>query len=310
MTHPVIGFIGLGYMGHGMARNILAQGYVLHVKGNRNRAPVEDLVGQGAQECATPREMAQVCDIIHLCLSNSPQVEAVIRGPDGILAGARAGVTVIDCSTSDPTSTMALADDLLAHGMTLVDAPLGRTPKEAEAGTLDTMVGASEADFARLRPVLECWAGNINHVGCVGAGHKMKLVMNFVSMGYAALFSEALVMGVKSGLPPQTIDRVLGSSRLSNGFYETFMKGAVGRDPEVHKFTVANAAKDLDYAAAMAQAAGMANPVGAAFRNTFAQARAAGRSDWYVPMMADHVAELNGLDLAGAVKKGADDADT
>lgn len=304
-----IGFIGLGYMGHGMAANLLTNGYTLYVKGNRNRTPVDALVARGAIECATPAEMVAKCDIIHLCLSNSPQVEAVIRGREGILQGARAGVTVIDTSTSDPTSTLSLAAELADHGMTMVDAPLGRTPKEAEAGTLDTMVGASDADFARLKPVLECWAGNINHVGPTGAGHQMKLVMNFVSMGYAALFAEALVTGVKSGLSPHAIHKVLGSSRLANGFYDTFMAGAIGRDLEVHKFTFANAGKDLNYMAAMATASNMANPIGAAFRNSFAQALAMGREDWFVPQLADHIAELNGLDLASAVKTGGKDAD-
>ncbi|MCB1341450.1 MAG: NAD(P)-dependent oxidoreductase [Pseudooceanicola sp.] len=301
---PVIGFIGLGYMGHGMAKNILQNGYTLHVRGNRNRAPVDSLVGMGAKEAASAAAMAADCDIIHLCLSNSPQVEAVIRGPDGILAGGRQGLTVIDATTSDPTSTTALAAELAAKGITLVDAPLGRTPREAEAGTLDTMVGADVATFERIRPVIECWAGNINRTGEVGSAHKMKLVMNFISMGYAALYSEALVMAVKSGLTPQTVEKVIGGSRLANGFFDTFMKGAVGRDLEIHKFTVANAAKDLRYAASMAMAAGMANPLGAAFRNTFAQVEASGNAGDFVPMLADHVARWNGLDLAAAVEKG------
>lgn len=301
---PTIGFIGLGYMGHGMAKNLLQKGYPLQVRGNRNRTPVDSLVGMGATEAASAKAMAAACDIIHLCLSNSPQVEAVIRGPEGILAGGRKGLIVIDATTSDPTSTEVLARDLAEKGMTLVDAPLGRTPKEAEAGTLDTMVGADDATFEKVLPVIECWAGNINRTGPVGSAHKMKLVMNFISMGYAALYAEGLVMAVKSGLAPQTVEKVIGSSRLSNGFFETFMKGAVGRDLEIHKFTIANASKDLRYAASMAMAAGMANPVGAAFRNSFAQAEAAGKAGHFVPMLADHIAELNGLDLAAAVEKG------
>ncbi len=138
---PTIGFIGVGLIGHGMAANILANGYPLVVKGIRNRAPVADLVARGATEAATPCEMARQCDIIHICLSTSPQVEDVIRGDDGILASGQRGVIVIDASTGDPTSTVALAAELAQAGMTLVDAPLGRTPKEAEAGTLDAMVG-------------------------------------------------------------------------------------------------------------------------------------------------------------------------
>ena len=136
-----IGFIGVGYMGHGMAKNLLEAGYPMWIRGNRNRTPVDSLISRGASEADSPRDMAQKCDVIHICLSNSPQVEDVIRGSDGILAGARKGLIVIDTTTADPKSTAALAQELAAKGATLVDAPLGRTPKEAEAGTLDAMVG-------------------------------------------------------------------------------------------------------------------------------------------------------------------------
>ncbi len=300
-----IGFIGLGFMGRGMAANLARAGHPMMVKGNRDRAPVEALVAQGAVEAQSPREMAESCDIIHLCLSNSDQVEAVIRGEGGILAGARAGLIVIDTTTADPVSTAALAGEMAAAGVTLVDAPLGRTPKEAEAGTLDAMVGCNAETFAKVRPVIEVWAGNITHVGETGAGHRMKLVMNFISMGYAALYAEALTMGVKSGLSPQAIHEVIGGSRLANGFYDTFMRAAVGRDREVHKFTITNAAKDTRYAASMAMAAEMANPMGSAIRDAFAQMEAAGGGGGYVPWLADHVAALNGLDLEGAVAQSS-----
>ena len=302
---PVIGFIGVGLMGHGMAANILKGGYALHVKGNRNRAPVEDLIAKGAVESASPAAMAAVCDIIHICLSNSPQVEAIIRGPDGILAGGKPGLIVIDSTTADPGSTMALAADLAAAGMAMVDAPLGRTPKEAEAGTLDAMVGADDATFGRVLPVIQCWAGNINHVGPTGSGHKMKLLMNFIAMGYAALYAEATVLGAKVGVSPQTVQKVIGSSRLSNGFFDTFMKYAVDRDRDAHKFSVANASKDVRYVANMASDAGMMNLMGAAVKHYFTQMEAAGKGDHYAPWLSDHVAELNGVDLAEEVRKGA-----
>ena len=301
---PAIGFIGVGYMGHGMAANILKGGYALHVKGNRNRGPVDDLVGRGAVEADTPRAMAEACDIVHLCLSNSPQVEAVVRGPDGILACAKRGLVVVDTTTADPTSTAALASELEAAGMALVDAPLGRTPKEAEEGTLDALVGASPEAFERVRPVIECWAGTINHVGPVGSGHRMKLVMNFVSLGYAALFAEALAMGVKAGLPPQTVREVIGGSRMANPFFETFMRYALDRDRDAHRFTLTNAAKDTRYAAAMAADAGVANLLGAPIANLYAMAQAMGRGGDYVPMISDFVAELNGFDLGKAVEDG------
>lgn len=301
-----IGFIGVGFMGHGMASNLIKGGYPMWIKGNRNRKPIESLIANGAQEAATPRAMAQHCDIIHLCLSNSPQVEAVIRGDDGILAGARDGLIVIDTTTADPTSTAVLADELAAKGATFVDAPLGRTPKEAEAGTLDAMVGCDAATFAKIKPVLDCWAGNITHVGDTGSGHKMKLLMNFISMGYAALYAEATVLGASVGLPPAKVREVIGSSRLSNGFFDTFMTYAVDRDREVHKFTIENASKDLRYVNAMAAEAGIVNIMAGAAKHYFTHVEALGQGGDYVPMLIDHVARINGMDMEVEAAKGRD----
>lgn len=299
----VIGFIGVGLMGHGMAKNILKGGYPLVIKGNRNRVPVDSLLGMGATEVRSAREMAQQCDIIHLCLSNSPQVEAMMRGPDGILAGAREGLIVVDTTTADPTSTMALAEEMAAKGVHMVDAPLGRTPKEAESGTLDAMVGASDEAFEKVKPVIECWSGSINHIGPVGSGHKMKLIMNFMSMSYASVYAEALSIAVKSGLTPQSVRDVMAPSRMGCGFFDTFFSAAVGGDPNAHKFAIANAAKDVRYVASMATAAGVMNPIGAAVRNYFDQAVATGKGGDFVPTIANHIAALNGCDLPAAVKK-------
>jgi len=301
-----IGFIGVGFMGHGMASNLIKGGYPMWIKGNRNREPIESLIAKGAQEAATPREMAQHCDVIHLCLSNSPQVETVIRGDDGILAGARDGLIVIDTTTADPTSTTFLAAELAAKGATLVDAPLGRTPKEAEAGTLDAMVGCDAATFAKIKPVLDCWAGNITHVGDTGSGHKMKLLMNFISMGYAALYAEATVLGASVGLPPAKVRDVIGSSRLSNGFFDTFMTYAVDRDREIHKFTIENASKDLRYVNAMAAEVGVVNIMAGAVKHYFTHVEALGQGGDYVPMLIDHVARMNGMDMEVEAAKGRD----
>lgn len=305
MQDTKIGFIGLGYMGHGMAKNLLQKGHPMAVKGNTNRTPIDSLGAMGATECATAREMAQTCDVIHLCLSNSPQVEAVFRGPDGILAGARDGLIVIDTTTADPTSTMVLAGELAAKGGTFVDAPLGRTPKEAEAGTLDAMVGCDDATFAIVKPILDCWAGNITHVGPTGSGHKMKLLMNFISMGYASLYAEATVLGAAVGVPPAKMRQVIGSSRLYNGFFDTFMTYAVDRE-EVHKFTVSNAAKDLRYLNAMADDAGLMTVMASAAKQYFAHVEASGNGGDFVPKITDHVARLNGMDMDVEAAKGRD----
>lgn len=300
-----IGFIGVGFMGHGMARNILKGGYPLLILGHRNREPVEDLVAQGAVEVGSARELAERCDIVHVCLPNSDVVERVMRAPDGLLAGAREGLVVIETSTTDPASTRVLAAELAAKGATLVDAPLGRTPAEAEAGTLDAMVGCGDATFAAIHPVISCWAGNITRTGDVGSAHQMKLLMNMLAMGYGALYAEAAVLGAKVGISPQTFRQVIGSSRLSNGFFDTFMRYLVDRDRDAHKFTIENASKDVRYAANMASEVGVVNIMGAAIKHYYTHAEAIGKGGDYVPMLSDHIAALNGLDMAEEVKKGA-----
>jgi 3-hydroxyisobutyrate dehydrogenase-like beta-hydroxyacid dehydrogenase len=293
-----IGFIGLGMMGHGIARNIVDKGYALTFLGRRNRAPAEDLAGRGGREVASAAEVAAGSTIVFICVTGSREVEAIVRGPDGLKVALKPGSIVVDCSTSDPVSTTALAAELAADGIDFADAPLSRTPKEAWEGTLDTMVGASDEVFARLKPVLDTWAGKIVHIGATGDGHRMKLLNNFVSLGYAAIYAEALALARKVGISPQRFDAVISGGRMDCPFYQTFRRFTLEGDREAHKFTVANAFKDLRYLESMADAAGMVNPLGNATKNAFAVAHAAGADTDYVPMLPLHIGRLNGVDLS------------
>lgn len=303
-SKPTVGFIGVGYMGHGLAKNILLGGYDLWIKGNRNRVPVESLIGKGAKETSDIAEMVGHCDVIHLCLPNSKLVENVIRGAGGILENAKSGLIVVDTSTALPESTVALADELAAKGMSMVDAPLGRTPKEAEAGTVDAMLGGSDEDVAKVLAIIDCWAGTIKHIGPVGSGHRMKLVMNFLAMSFGALYSEALSMSAKSGIAPQVFQDVIGTSRMGSGFFETFTQGSIGRDPDAHKFALVNAMKDINYAHQMATDSGVVGLMSGAAKQYYTYALAHGGGDKNIPDLADFVAEMNGFDLAEAVAKG------
>ena len=170
-------------------------------------------------------------------------------------------------------------------------------PKDAEEGTLDVMVGGADADVARARPVIDCFAGRVVHTGPTGSGHTMKLLNNFVSLGYAAIYSEALALGAKAGLTPQVFDAVIRGGRMDCPFYQTFSQYVVGRDPNAHRFAIRNALKDLTYLAGFANASGTANPISGAVRNSFALAVNAGQGERYVPMLSDFIAELNGVSL-------------
>jgi len=293
-----IGFIGLGFMGHGMAKNIVDKGYALTVMGRKNRAPIEDLVQRGAVEVQTAEQLGAACSIVFICVTGSKEVEAIIRGPEGLKAGLKPGSVIVDCSTADPNSTMALAQELAPLGIDYVDAPLGRTPKEAWAGTLDAMVGASDDVFARIQPVIATWAGKIVHIGVTGDGHRMKLLNNFLSLGYAALYSEALALAQKVGIEPKRFDSVIRGGRMDCGFYQTFMQWTLDGNRDAHKFTISNGFKDLRYLESMADAVGMANYMGNAAKNSFALAFAAGGAEDYVPMLATHIGKINGVDIA------------
>jgi 3-hydroxyisobutyrate dehydrogenase-like beta-hydroxyacid dehydrogenase len=290
-----IGFIGVGLMGQGMAKNIVEKGYPLTVIAHRNRAPVEDLVGRGATEATSMEEMARSSSIIFLCLTGSPQVEAAIAA---LKPGLARGSVIVDCSTSDPTVTERLSAELAQIGVGFADAPLSRTPKEAWEGTLDCMVGADAATFARVEPVIATWAAKIVHIGNVGDGHRMKLLNNFISLGYAALYSEALAMSRKVGIPVAEFDKVIRGGRMDCGFYQTFMGYALEGNREAHKFTLTNAYKDIRYVESMANAVTVTTTMTSAIKNTFAGAMANGGDgpEDYVPHLADFVAKANGIE--------------
>ena len=136
------------------------------------------------------------------------------------------------------------------------------------------------------------------HVGPVGAGHTMKLINNFVSISYAAIYSEAMSLGARTGISPKQFHAVIGGGRMSCGFYETFMKYVVERDRDAHKFTIQNAHKDMRYLMNLANAAGSANVVAPVVKGYLASAEAMGKGGDYLPMLSDHIASLNGVDLA------------
>ncbi len=293
-THEKVGFVGTGLMGHGMARNIVDKGYPLTVVAHRKRAAVDDLVSRGAVEATSLEDLARQCSAIFLCLTGAPEVVAAVTA---MKPGLAKGAVIVDCSTSDPTVSLRLASELSEMGVDFVDAPLSRTPKEAWSGTLDCMVGASDDTFARVQPIIATWASKIVHIGAVGDGHKMKLLNNFISLGYAALYAEALTLARKVGIPVTEFDKVIRGGRMDCGFYQTFMGYALEGNRDAHKFTLGNAYKDMRYVESMANAATVATPLASAVKNSFALAMATGGNgaEDYVPHLSDFIAKANGV---------------
>lgn len=194
-----IGFIGLGIMGRGMAANLLKAGFAVTVW-NRTASRGDDLVAQGAQRGATPADVAAHSDIILVCVSDTPDVEAVILGADGVIHGAQPGSLVVDHSTISPQATKALAAALAEQGLAMLDAPVSGGSEGAARGTLSIMVGGAAADFARALPVFQAMGKAITHVGPNGAGQTVKLVNQVLVVGNCLAMCEALMFAQAGGV--------------------------------------------------------------------------------------------------------------
>ncbi len=197
-----IGFIGLGIMGLGMANNLLKADFPLTVW-NRTASKAEGLVKGGAALAASPAAVAAQSDIIITCVSDTPDVEAVILGPNGVLEGVASGSLVVDCSTISPVATQAIAAKLGERGVGMLDAPISGGSEGAAKGTLSIMVGGDAADFERALPVFETMGKAITHVGGNGAGQTVKLMNQILVVGNALAMSEALLFGQASGVDLQ-----------------------------------------------------------------------------------------------------------
>jgi len=205
---PVVGFIGLGIMGKPMARNLLNAGYRV-IALNRSRGPVDELVAQGANTAATPHDVAAQSDVVITMLPDSPDVEAVALGADGIVHGIRSGALWIDMSTIAPATTERVAEQLAAKGVASLDAPVSGGEKGAIDAALSIMVGGSDADFARAKPIFETLGKNIVHVGELGAGQVTKACNQIVVGVTIEAVAEALALAEASGVDPSKVRAAL-----------------------------------------------------------------------------------------------------
>ena len=202
-------FIGLGTMGAAMAGHLLAAGHDVRVH-NRTREREEPLVAAGASRAATPREAATGAELVFCCVSDTPDVEAIVRGADGAAAGMHAGAILIDHSTIAPAATRALATELAAQGAGLVDAPVSGGSEGAKRGTLTAFIGGESADVERARPALETFCASITHLGPAGAGQAGKAANQVLISGTYASLGEALALAEREGLPLEPLVGALG----------------------------------------------------------------------------------------------------
>jgi 3-hydroxyisobutyrate dehydrogenase len=213
-----IGLVGTGIMGSGIAANLIAAGHQLRVW-NRTRSKAEAISGVTVAD--TPADLASACDIILICVSDSPDVAEVVQGNNGLRLQLRAGHLIIDHSTISPALTRELAAEVAAVGAAWLDAPVSGGSEGAEQGRLSTMVGGGAADFGRARPILATYSTTIVHVGPVGAGQLVKLVNQILVVGNQMAASEALLFARRAGLDLEATLRAVeggaaGSWMLSN----------------------------------------------------------------------------------------------
>jgi 2-hydroxy-3-oxopropionate reductase len=288
----VIGFIGLGIMGRPMAKNLLKAGYPLVVH-NRSRAAVDELVGLGARAATSPREVAAQCEVLITMLPNSPDVELVALGKDGIIEGARPGLVFVDMSTISPIVSQQVGKALGARGVAMLDAPVSGGEKGAVEGTLSIMVGGDRAVFDRVLPIFQAMGRTITHLGPLGFGGFTKLANQIIVAVNLTALGEALTLARKAGLDRElTLKALAGGlagSRCLDQKAPNYLSGSYqpGFKIDLHF-------KDLGLIMEAARALGVPLPTTAVVQELFKALRVKGRGG------LDHSAVITLLeDLAG-----------
>ena len=282
-----IGIVGVGMMGVGIATNLQKHGHPLNLLEHPGNQPLDGLVRGGARTFAGAAALAAASDVVILVLTGSPQVEAVLTGAGGVLEGLRPGSVVMDCTTAIPASTRRMAQAVEAAGGRFLDTAMTRTPKEAMEGRLNLLVGGDAALLEACRPVMRCYAENIFHAGPVGAGHGMKLLHNYVSLGMVALLSEAAACARLNGVGADVFVDVLAKGGGGGTALERVKPYLLAQDTSGLRFTIANACKDLGYYRTMAGDTGAAGDIAAAVLATLQLGLERGDETTLLPQLVD-----------------------
>lgn len=295
-----IGFIGVGLMGHGLAKNIAQSGYALTFLEHPGNQPVEDLYAVGARSNPSIAEIAGNSDVVVMCVTGSQQVQEIVCGEGGLLTAIGRNKTdqiIIDCSTVEPHVTKDIAAKITAAGAQFLDAPLTRTPKEAEQGSANVMAGGDADVLARARPILNTFAENIYHAGPVGAGATLKLLHNFISLGNCVLLAEAVVSARRSEVDIDTFLEVLASGGGDSTALKRLTPYILSGDAGNFRFSLANSAKDTGYYRNLAEHLGVPAVAAEAIQYIFSEAQAQGWGDCPVPELIELMRHQGGKSL-------------
>ena len=278
-----LGLIGVGLMGLGIATNLVRKGHSLTVMAHAGNQPLDELTSHGVKVVDTAAQVARHSDTLLICVTGSAQVEAVLTGEQGALAGLRPGAIVIDCSTSLPQTSTSMAAATQAIGGQFMDAAMTRTPVEAMQGKLNLLVGGPIETLEAVRPVLACFAENITHTGPVGSGHQMKLLHNFVSLGTVTLIAEAAACARAAGLDSGVFTDILSRGGAGGTALERIKPYLLHDDPTGLRFSLANALKDISYYTDMVTQMGGASAVAQGVRSNLQTACERGDPQGLVP---------------------------
>jgi 3-hydroxyisobutyrate dehydrogenase len=288
-----VAFIGLGTMGVPMALNILKAGHTLVVH-NRTRDRENPLAEAGAKRAASPAEAAKAAELVITCVSDTPDVEAVILGQDGVVHGARKDTLVVDMSTISPTATKRIAARLAANGIRMLDAPVSGGSEGAQKGTLSIMVGGEAEDLERARPVLSAMGTTITHIGPVGSGQMTKAINQIVVAGTYWSVAEGLALGLKAGLDMNKVVQAVGGG-AAGSWAMTNRSANMIRNEYPLGFKVRLHRKDLNIALEVAREMGVSLPVSAYVEQVETGLIGRGHGDEDISVIARSVREQSGI---------------
>jgi 3-hydroxyisobutyrate dehydrogenase len=289
-----VAFIGMGTMGAAMAMNILKAGHELAVH-NRTREREEPLAAAGARRAASPKEAAQGAEVIVCCVSDTPDVEAVLVGEQGVIHGAPSGAVVVDMSTISPSATRRMSAALAEKGIGMVDAPVSGGSEGAQKGTLSIMMGGAPADVEKAMPVLKAMGKNITHVGAVGAGQITKAINQIIISGTYLTVAEGLTLGIKAGLDMQKVVQAM-TGGAADSWVLSYRSGNVIKNEYPLGFRVRLHRKDLGIALEAAREMGVCMPCSSLVAQIENGLLSQGFGDEDVSAMARVIRKTSGLE--------------
>ncbi|MEL6901948.1 MAG: NAD(P)-dependent oxidoreductase [Cyanobacteria bacterium J06606_4] len=292
-----IAFIGLGTMGAPMAMNLLQAGHDVTVH-NRTRSREAELVSAGAIAASSPQAAASQVDLVITCVSDTPDVEAVILGEQGVIHGARSGTLVVDMSTISPDATRQIAQRLAQKEIPMLDAPVSGGSEGAQQGTLSIMVGGDAKDVDRAKPAFMAMGRTLTHIGPIGAGQTTKAINQIIVAGTHWTVAEGLALGLKAGLDMEKVVQAVGSGAAASWALTHRSANVIANEYPLG-FRVRLHQKDLEIALGAARELGLPLPMAAYVEQIENGLMAQGYGDEDISAMARVLRAMGNIDDSG-----------